>query len=112
MSRNVIRIELPDVTVTSKVRIGVKDPDGWRSFSTVAFGKVRGKLVAYVDIERLAWAIGDRAIRSKKGLTKLQGGAITVRVMGRTFIDPTPAEKQARAAAEADAAERARKAKP
>lgn len=59
-------------------------PDMSTGFTTVPDGTITCDFEIEVDVEKLIRMIGARAAFSKTGISKLQGGAVTIRVVKKT----------------------------
>lgn len=87
----VVKLQAGTWTFERTKRVDLTREDGSvKGFTTVPNGVREVDLVIEVHEEELIRAIGRRAAFSKRGTTKLQAGAIVVRVVRKTDHDPKP----------------------
>lgn len=77
---NKTTLRLPAQTYPIRRRVDLENGGG---YTTVPDGSETVELTAEIDLGKLARALGEKAGRSSKGVSKLQDGAVTVRVVGR-----------------------------
>lgn len=76
------------VRVQARKRVPFPGASGATGFTTVPDGENVGSILVTVDLQRLAALLGPKAMRSKRRVSKIQGGIITVKAVGIVHVEP------------------------